>query len=83
MRRRGILLSSIAAAAMLASIQASDAAPEAAENPCKGLQTDACGANTSCSWVRPHKVKSGKEVAGFCRRKPTPQAKAAKPAAKG
>ena len=43
----------------------------AAEIVCKGLANDACAGNNGCSWVKPHKIKSGKEIAGFCRKKPT------------
>jgi hypothetical protein len=45
----------------------------AAETPCKGLKTDACTGNTTCSWVKPYKTKKGKEIAGFCRKKPSRQ----------
>lgn len=44
-------------------------AAQAAETVCKGLTTDPCKANSGCSWVKAHKIKSGKEVAGFCRKK--------------
>ena len=41
---------------------------QAADSACKGLTTQACSTNTSCSWVKPYKRK-GKDVAGFCRKK--------------
>jgi hypothetical protein len=47
------------------------AALGAAESVCKGLANEACTSNTGCSWVKPHKAKSGKDIAGFCRKKPT------------
>lgn len=55
------------------------ASAQAAEVVCKGLANDACKASDACSWVKAHKIKSGKEVAGFCRKKPTRQS--AKPKA--
>ena len=46
---------------------------QAAETACKGLATDACSGNTGCSWVKPHKTKKGKDIAGFCRKKASRQ----------
>jgi hypothetical protein len=46
------------------------AALQAAQNMCKGLATETCTGNQGCSWVKPHKAKSGKDIAGFCRKKP-------------
>jgi hypothetical protein len=57
---------------ILAALGASGARAvlSAAENACKGLATEACTSNNGCSWVKPYKAKSGKEIAGFCRKKP-------------
>ena len=41
----------------------------AAESACKGLHNANCKQNESCSWVKSYKIKSGKEVSGFCRKK--------------
>lgn len=43
---------------------------QAAETVCKGLANEVCASNSDCSWVKSYKAKSGKEVAGFCRKKP-------------
>jgi hypothetical protein len=71
MRIPALLLTAVFAVGMLTGIHA----PQAAENVCKGLANAACLGNGGCSWVKPYKAKSGKEVAGFCRRKPTRQTK--------
>ena len=55
---------------------------QAAESACKGLATDVCSGNAGCSWVKPHKNKNGKEIAGFCRKKPSRQSAAPKAPAK-
>ena len=59
---------------------------QAADSVCKGLANAACTGNSVCSWVNPYKTKKGKEVAGFCRKKPVrttaPKAPAAKAPAK-
>ena len=34
------------------------------------ISTLVCASNSDCSWVKSYKAKSGKEVAGFCRKKP-------------
>lgn len=57
-------------------------ATRAAETVCKGLANDACTGNGGCSWVKPHKIKSGKEIAGFCRKKAVRQSKTPKAQAK-
>jgi hypothetical protein len=55
---------------------------QAAEPVCKGFASEACTGNSDCSWVKPHKIKSGKEVAGFCRKKAVRQSKTPKSQAK-
>jgi hypothetical protein len=37
---------------------------------CKGAEQAACLENGGCSWVRAYKMKSGKQVSAFCRKKP-------------
>ena len=52
----------------------------AAAKACKGMAKDACAAESSCSWVKSYKNKSGKQVAAHCRAKGKTKAKAkAKP----
>jgi len=51
---------------------------QAAETVCKGKATAACTGETNCSWVKPYKLKGGKDVAGFCRKKPSHKAAAGK-----
>lgn len=41
----------------------------AAESACKGLQNGPCKQNETCSWVQSYKLKNGKDVSGFCRKK--------------
>jgi hypothetical protein len=66
-------------AATIAAFGATGVLAADTTNPCKGLANQACTGNTSCSWVKPYKIKkSGKEVAGFCRKKPTRSAAPAK-----
>lgn len=43
----------------------------AAESACKGLQNGPCKQNESCSWVKSYKLKNGKDISGFCRKKAT------------
>ncbi len=62
------------AAAVLGLADASSVRAAETANLCKGLANEACSGNKSCSWVKSHKIKSGKEIAGFCRRKPTAHA---------
>jgi hypothetical protein len=53
---------------------------QAAESACKGLATEACAGNAGCSWVKPHKTKKGKDIAGFCRKKASRQSEPKAPA---
>jgi hypothetical protein len=57
-----IAVLAVFAMADVSTVRAADAA-------CKGLATEACSGNGSCSWVKPYKTKKGKEIAGFCRKK--------------
>jgi len=41
----------------------------AAAKACKGMAMSACEAESSCSWVKSYKNKSGKSVAAHCRAK--------------
>jgi hypothetical protein len=66
-------------AAALGATSGKAGAAAATASPCKGLDQTSCKANTSCSWVKAHKIKTGKEIAAFCRRKP--ERKASQPAA--
>ena len=66
--------------ALFAALVSGNLTAQAADSACKGLTTQACSTNTSCSWVKPYKRK-GKDVAGFCRKKATH--KPAKPKAAG
>jgi hypothetical protein len=56
----GTSLSGLLLLASLGTAQASE---------CKGLEEKACGANSTCSWVKARTKKDGKEVKAHCRGK--------------
>jgi hypothetical protein len=50
---------------------------------CQGLDEKACGANTTCSWIKATKTKKGTDRKAYCRLKSAPpKKKAATPAKK-
>lgn len=53
-----------------------------AASPCQGLDEKACGANTTCSWIKATKTKKGVDRKAYCRLKTAPPKKAATPAKK-
>ena len=58
------------------------AATKKAPSACKGLDEKACGANTTCSWIKATKTKAGVDRKAYCRLKSAPPKKAAAPAKK-
>ncbi len=59
-----------AAAGLISFSQLSSAAAA-----CKGLQSDACNSDNSCSWVKSYSTKSGKTIKAYCRNKSVPGSK--------
>jgi hypothetical protein len=47
-----------------------------APSACQGLDEKACGANTTCSWIKATKTKAGVERKAYCRLKTAPPKKA-------
>ncbi len=45
-------------------------------SPCKGLDNAGCTKVAACGWVKSFKTKKGKVINAYCRKKPTPKAKA-------
>lgn len=45
-------------------------AGQATASNCKGLESNACSTNASCSWVESYERKDGRNVNAFCRTKP-------------
>ena len=62
---------------------ATKAPAKKAASPCQGLDEKACGANTTCSWIKATKTKKGVDRKAYCRLKTAPpKKKAATPAKK-
>ncbi len=49
---------------------------QASASQCKGLESNDCGSNASCSWVEGYERKDGRTVKSFCRTKPASKQKA-------
>jgi len=58
------------------------AATKKAPSACQGLDEKACGANTTCSWIKATKTKAGVQRKAYCRLKTAPPKKGAAPAKK-
>ena len=56
---------------MLTLSLALGATPLQAATTCKGLSSNACQKNSTCSWVKDYVRKDGVKVTGHCKSKPT------------
>lgn len=57
----------VGASVMIGLVLASS--PVHAASACKGLDNNACGTSTSCTWVKGYERKDGRSVSAFCRAK--------------